>query len=165
MPISREPDPKSTPVGSRATEAPVETPTRKLLTRSEASILGGMALAVISLFQTWREQVPEIPAALSASAMHLERFIVFHNGFGAGVAGPMTVCAVLCASTLFWEMTERNRMALTAVAGAGAFACVVIPLARFALLPGLLLGLTAGLLLMFGTLDRYKYQEKSGGKA
>jgi hypothetical protein len=128
-------------------------PMRRFLSRSEAAILIGMVMVVSSLFLEWRRQVPDL-GAFAATALHIEKLSVSHNGFGAGVATPLTVCAVLCALTLLWEVTEQNRIALGVAAGAGGLACVVVALTRFALLPGMLLGLTGGALLLFGAIDR-----------
>lgn len=146
----------------RPSPSPEPLPLRRFLTRSEAAILMGMVAVISSLFLTWRVQKPELSsAAFPLGAVHIENLSVQHNGFGANCAGPLTICAALCACTLLWEISPKNRLALSAVGGAGAFACVIIALTRFALLPGVCLGLIGGGLLLFGVLDRYLRAEPS----
>ena len=122
--------------------------------RGEIAILAGMVLVVVSLFLAWTQEKPDI-GGYQAFALHVEGAMVPHSGFGTTLWVPLTVCAVLCASTLLWTVTPQNRLALSATAGAGGLACMVIALSHFALLPGLLLGLTGSVLLLFGALDRY----------
>ena len=130
-------------------------PMRRFLTRSEAAVLIGMVAVISSLFLTWRVQKPEQLPTFPVGAVHMERLSVQHNGFGANCAGPLTICAALCACTLLWDLTPSNRLALSIVGGAGAFACVIIALTHFALLPGVGIGLIGGGLLLFGVVDRY----------
>lgn len=128
-------------------------PMRRFLSRAEAAILIGMVIVVSSLFLEWRRQVPDL-GAFAAAALHIEKRSVSHNGFDVGVYAPLTVCSALCALTLLWEVTEQNRIALGVAAGAGGMACVVVALTRFALLPGMLLGLAGGILLLYGAIER-----------
>ncbi len=134
---------------------------RRFLTRAEAAILLGMVTVISSLFLTWKVQRPEQFPTFPVGAVHVESLTVQHNGFGAGCALPLTICAALCACTLLWDATARNRIALAAVGGAGAFACVIIALTRFALLPGVVVGLIGGVLLCLGVADRCLRAEPS----
>lgn len=122
--------------------------------RGEIAIVSGMVLVVVSLFLAWTQEKPDI-GGFQAFALHVEGAMVRHSGFGTTIWIPLTVCAVLCASTLLWNVTPQNRLALSAVAGASGMACMVIALSHFAMLPGLLLGLTGSALMLFGALDRY----------
>ena len=139
--------------GPRSSPLTPQTPMRRLFTRSEAAILVGMVAIVFSLFLTWRIQKPEQLSSFPIGAVHIENISVQHSGFEAG--GPLTICAALCACTLLWDITPQNRLPLSIVGGAGAFACVIIALTRFALLPGVGVGLLGGALLLFGVVDRY----------
>ena len=141
--------------GSRSSSAPVAPPMRRFLTRAEAAILIGMVAVISSLFLTWRIQKPEALPTLPIGSVHIENLSVQHNGFDPALCGPLTICAALCACTLLWDITPKNRLALSSVGGAGAFACVIIALTRFALLPGVCMGLIGGGLLLFGIVDRY----------
>lgn len=132
----------------------VKAPRRRLLARAEAVTLGGMILVVASLFFLWEKRLSDVPPALQAGALRIESLTVPLDGFGARVAAPLTICAVLCAATLLWDATEKNRMALGAAGGAGGLACVVIALTRFAPLPGVLLTLAGGALLLWGAIER-----------
>ena len=145
---------------SRSSPLPPKPTLRRFLTRAEAAILMGMVAVISSLFLTWRVQKPELlSTAFPLGAVHIENLSVQHNGFGANCAAPLTLCAALCACTLMWDITPKNRLALSAAGGAGAFACVIIALTRFALLPGVILGLVGGGLLLFGVVDRYQRAE------
>ncbi len=143
--------PSSLPVEKASVE---KAPRRRLLARAEAVTLGGMVLVVSSLFFLWEKRLSDVPPALQAGALRVESLTVPLDGFGARVAAPLTICAVLCASTLLWDATEKNRMALGAAGGAGGLACVVIALTRFAPLPGILLALAGGALLLWGAIER-----------
>ena len=127
---------------------------RRIVPRAEALTLGGMILVVCSLFLLWEKHLADVPPIFQASALRVESLTVPYDGFKARVAVPLTVCAVLCAATLLWEVNENNRMALNAVGLAGGLACVVIALARFALLPGVLTALAGGALLLWGAIER-----------
>ena len=147
---------------SRSSPLPPKPTLRRFLTRSEAAILLGMVAVISSLFLTWRVQKPEMLSAGFPLALHIENLSVQHNGFGANCAAPLTLCAALCACTLMWDITPKNRLALSAVGGSGAFTCVIIALTRFALLPGVVLGLIGAGLLLFGVVDRYQRAEADG---
>lgn len=128
--------------------------------RAEFAILIGMVLVVASLFMTWAQEKPDL-SGYQALAVHVEGAMVQQRGFGTPVWIPLTVCAIVCGSTLLWNITAQNRLALSAIAGAGGLACLVIALSRFALLPGLLLGLTGSAFLLFGAIDRYTRGSKT----
>ena len=132
----------------------VKMPAPRGLPRAEALTLSGMGLVVGSLFLLWEQRLGAVPPLLQAGALRVESLTVPLNGFGAHVAAPLTICAVLCAATLLWEANDKNRLALGAVGMAGGLACVVIALTRFALLPGVLIALAGGALLLWGAIQR-----------
>lgn len=130
---------------------PVPEQFRRLLTRAEAAVLLGMLLVVGSLFLTWESHTLTVPLpALLAGKQEWRR-----NGFGTTAWQPLTLCSVLAATLLMWTVSPRNRLPVLLTQIACGLSCVVIALARFALLPGVLIGLTGGALLMAGALDRF----------
>ena len=117
----------------------------------------GMVLIVGSLFLAWQRSTPPGATLLGGALYHARGpLVVVRNGFDVGVWQPLTLCAVTAGAMLLWSDTHQTRMALLAVQGACALACVVIPLACFAMLPGVLAALAGGALLMMGALDRYQ---------
>jgi hypothetical protein len=122
----------------------------------EVTTLLGMTLVVGSLFLTWQHVTPPGAEILGGIALFRSRgpLVAIRNGFAAGVWQPLTLCAVTAGATLLWRETPQTRNALMAVQAACALACVVIPLARFEMRPGVLTALLGGALLMMGALGR-----------
>lgn len=132
---------------------PSQTPAKRppFLTRAEFATLLGMILVVFSLFLAWER--PPLHAPLPQPSLYME--MKPRTGLGSPVMWPLLICAVLCGATLLWTPSEKTRLPISAVQGAGGLACLVIALTRLSLLPGLLVGLVGAALLVFGAIDRF----------
>lgn len=122
---------------------------------AEIVTLFGMALVVASQFGPW-ERGGNASDAVVLPAFYRQRgpLGATQNGFAAGVWLPLTLCATLAGVTLLINCTAKNRAALRFIQGACGLTCLVIPLARFALLPGVILALLGGALIAGSALSR-----------
>jgi cytochrome bd-type quinol oxidase subunit 2 len=137
---------------------------RPFLTRADVATLIGMMLCVASLFLTWKREpldpktLQSLPTTLIVNP--LPDFAV--TGFGLPLHWPLTFCAVLCGASLLVAPKPQNRSRWAAVQITAAAVCLLLPLVRFALYPGVLTALAGGGLLLMGALERFGI---GGGKA
>lgn len=131
--------------------------TRPFLTRVELATLVGMALCVASLYLVWKRQpidqilIHSMPAALVLNVP--PDFPV--KGFDLPLHWPLTFCAVLCGVSLLVMPNPQHRTRWAVVHITAAVVCLLIPLIRFALQPGVLVALLGGSLALFGALERF----------
>lgn len=131
--------------------------TRPFLTRAELATLVGMALCVASLFLVWKRQpvdqalLRSIPKALVLNPPR--DFPV--DGFDLPLRGPLTFCAVFCGVSLLILPKPQTRSRWAAAQITAAAVCLLLPLLRFALQPGVLVALLGGSLVLFGALERF----------
>ncbi len=135
----------------------IEGTQRRFLTRAEIATLTGMLLCVVSLFLVWKyepfsqETLHSMPGTLLVNAPAP----IPITGFGLPLRWPLTLCAVLAGASLLFAPTPQNRVRMVAGQIVAAAVCVLIPLARFGLRPGVLAALLGGALLLYGALERY----------
>ncbi|GEM_PF-1542594 len=140
--------------------------TSPLLTRAEIATLAGMTLCVASLFLTWKRQPVEqtllhsMPAALVLNVP--SDFPV--KGFDLPLHWPLTFCAVLCGVSLLILPKPHNRSRWAAFQITLAAVCLLLPLIRFALQPGVIAALLGGSLVLFGALERFGIGETQRSK-
>jgi hypothetical protein len=115
----------------------------------------GMVLVVFSLFFTW-QHIPLDVSKLPPGAMLIEKGGVYRTGMSQPwLAYTLTLCAALCSLSWLMTPTRQTRLPLNVLQVACGLACFMIALTRFALLPGVLLGLIGGALLTLGAVDRF----------
>lgn len=73
---------------------------------------------------------------------------------------PIVICGVGCGILLLWTPNLKNRLTIGVGQGVMAATCLIVALARFSILPGLLMGLIGGALMTFGAVDRYTASEQ-----
>jgi cytochrome bd-type quinol oxidase subunit 2 len=130
---------------------------RPFLTRAELATLVGMALCVASLFLTWKREpvdpllLHSMPTALVLNPLSDTAKV----GFDLPLHWPLTFCSVLCGISLLFLPKPQTRSRWAAVQITAAVVCLLIPLIRFALQPGVLVALLGGSLELFGALERF----------
>jgi hypothetical protein len=131
--------------------------TRPFLTRAEIATLVGMTLCVASLFLIWTRQptgqtlLRSMPATLVSNVPPDSPV----KGFDLPLQGPLTFCAVLCGVCLLVVPKPQNRLRWAYVQIVSAAACLLLPLIRFALQPGVIVALVGGSLVLLGALERF----------
>jgi hypothetical protein len=131
--------------------------TRPFLTRAELATLIGMTLCVASLFLIWKRQpidqtlIHSMPATL---VLNVPADLPV-KGFDLPLHWPLTFCAVFCGVGLLILPKPQNRSRWAVVHLLSATVCLLLPLIRFALQAGVLVGLLGGSLLLFGALERF----------
>jgi hypothetical protein len=130
--------------------------TKGILTRAETATVFGMLVVIASLFLVWARVTPQDQGLMAATALYRSpQTEMYLNGFQTHVWLPITLCSVLCNVTLLWQANNKTRLPLTAVQSACALACLVIAMTHVTPLPGALVALGGGALLVFGAIDRY----------
>ncbi len=120
--------------------------------RDVIATLLGMALVVGSLWFAWqRRSVQELTVL---PALYTQSDEIKINGFGAHLALPITLCAVVSGTTLLWTPSATNRLALAMAQAACGVACLSIAATRFTLLPGVVLAVCGGSALLYGACER-----------
>lgn len=127
---------------------------KRRILRAEGMVLLGMVLVVASQFFVWERRSLPGDAMVAGLAFYRDRgpLLVARNGFVIGVWQPLTLCATLAGLSLLFTCTPQRRAALQFVQGACGLACLVVPLTRFALHPGVLMALLGGILIVSGAL-------------
>ncbi len=143
-------------------ENPADSSMKRFLTRAEAVTLIGMALTVFSLFLVWR--VSGLPGGV-ASPEAIARFELRENGFNLGLHWILLFGGVLSSVGLLFQPNPKNRLPLACVQGAGGLICFLTALRYFAPLPGVLLGILGGAMLVFGAVDRFSAAQEPGGES
>ena len=130
---------------------------RPVLSRAEVATLAGMTLCVASLFLTWkREPISQAMLhSLPATLILNPPSDIAVKGFGLPLHWPLAVCAVLCGAGLLVVPRPHTRARWTALHITAAGSCLLIPLVRFALQPGVIAALIGGCLALFGALERF----------
>lgn len=143
------------------TDTPGAERQRSFLTRTEIAILLGMVLCVASLFLTWR-RVPldpsQIRAMPTALVLNLPKDRPL-SGFEMPLHWPLTFCAVFCAVGLLVQPKSASQARWAAAQVISAAICLLLPIVRFALQPGVLVALLGGGLILFGVLERFGNRE------
>ena len=129
---------------------------RRLPTRSETATLLGMVLAIGSLFLVWERVTP--PKELAVLPPLYANPV--RTGFQTNAHWPLTVCACICGLMLLWTPGQKSRLPLLFMQSLCGLLCLMIPLNQFresgfAPLPGVIVGLFGGALLLFGAMDRF----------
>lgn len=130
---------------------------RSFLTRSEIAILIGMVTCIGSLFLTWR-RLPISPSLIRSMPTALVVNVPTDqpvNGFEMPLHTPLALCAVFCGLGLLIQPKVQNRAQWTAAQVISAAICLLLPIVRFALQPGVMVALLGGGLILFGTLKRF----------
>lgn len=101
-----------------------------------------------------------IPGAMYSSMSHVPGQLA-RTGFQTSAHWPLTAFALTCGASLLFRVTAANRSALGAVQGVCSLLVFAVALqwyrhAEFAPLPGVLLAVGASILMICGTLDRFK---------
>ena len=128
-----------------------------MLSRAEVATLIGMTLCVASLYLTWkREPVSQkmlhsMPATLIVNPP--SDFAV--QGFGLPLHWPLAFCAVFCGVSLLVAPKPHNRARWAGLQITAAGLCLLLPVVRFAVQPGVLVALIGGALTLFGALERF----------
>lgn len=139
---------------------------RPFLTRADIATLIGMTLCVASLFLTWKRQAVDLTTLHSIPATLIinppSDFPV--TGFGLPLHWPLTFCATLCGTSLLVVPKPQNRSRWAAVQIMAAAVCLLLPLIRFALYPGVITALLGGSLLLLGALERFGIGMTAGAK-
>lgn len=149
----KPPDMPSNNHSSPLRGAPKPPAFRRFLSRAEMLTLIGMLLVISSVYLIWERRTAEatgVPGALFAASVTIQR-----SGRTPHIMLPLTVCALIAGASLLWTADAKSRLMVGLIQGACGLACVVVALSRFALLPGVLLGLTGGALLVYAAADRY----------
>ena len=133
---------------------------KRFLSRAEAATLIGMALSVFSLFLTWRVTGPHGAAVTQDARV---RFEFLESGFQLGLHWILLAGAVLSSAGLLFVPNPKNRLPLVLIQVAGGLVCFLIGLRYLAPLPGVLLDLAGGALLVFGAVDRFSASQEPGG--
>ena len=130
---------------------------RRLPTRAQGVTLLGMVLTIGSLFLAWERisLTPEqrmLPTYYSATN-------ITNTGLQTAAHWPLTLCAIACGLSLLWTPAGNARLPLLFTQGLGGMFCLLIPLRQFvqsgyAPLPGVIVGMFGGSLLLFGAFDR-----------
>ena len=130
---------------------------RPLLTRAEAATLIGMILCIASLFLTWkRDPVSQsMLRSMPATLVHNVPRDLPVSGFDLPLHWPLTVCAVFCGAGLLIAPRPSQRSRWVACQVTAAAVCLLLPLLRFALQPGVFTALLGGALTLFGALERF----------
>lgn len=138
---------------------------RKLVTPAEAATILGMVTVIFSLFLTWERRSFSVAGALPIPAVYGSATAeVLLAGNGTTARWPMMICAFVSCGMLIWPVNARSRFSIAVVQGASSLACLIIPLTRLTLLPGVVLGLIGGGLLVAGAIDRVRAIEQTGAR-
>lgn len=141
---------------------------RPFLTRPELATLVGMTLCVASLFLTWKRE-PVHPELLQSMPVALVRNVpppLPVTGFTLPLHWPFTLCAVFCGAGLLVQPKPRYQSHWVACQVLSAAICLLLPILRFAVQPGVMVALAGGGLMLFGVLERFgigithKYKEE-----
>ena len=134
--------------------APLLSPETLSASRSRdiVATLLGMALVIGSLKFAWQRQ--SLQEFTLLPALYAQSNGIKINGFGAHLTLPLTLCAVVCGTTLFWTPSGTNRLALAMIQAACGVACLSIAASHFAILPGVVLAVCGGSALLYGACER-----------
>ena len=128
-----------------------------VLARADIATLVGMVLCIASLFLIWkREPVSQtMLAALPATLVVRVPPTLPVSGFELPIHWPLTFCAALCGAGLLVAPRSSNRSRWAALLVTSAAVCLLLPLLRFAVQPGVFTALLGGALTLYGALERW----------
>ncbi|HEV2472903.1 MAG TPA: hypothetical protein VGS41_09575 [Chthonomonadales bacterium] len=114
-----------------------------------------MLVTISSLLLVWRKEVVPLGGMAAATAVYKGDTTITYTAFVTSARWPLTICPLVCGTTLLLTPTVKTRYLLAVAHGGCALACIIIPLSRFAWEPGVLAALAGGALLTYGAIDRY----------
>ena len=132
-------------------------PGRKLFSRGELITLVGMVMVVASVPLHWAVLQPAHLAALPAEALfRVKELTVIANAYQIGVGWLLVTCSAAAGILLLWTPTNETKRFVFAMHVALGAGCILIALMHISLMPGVLVCMVGGGLLVWGGAERSK---------
>lgn len=129
---------------------------KRFLSIVEVLTLLGMITVVFSLFLAWQRVDVSTLSAVPLPAVYRSDLILTRNGFASSAMWPIIICGTVSGLLILFPNNAVTRLPLAVVQTLLGAACTIIPLSRFAPLPGVLVCLLGGALLVAGGIYRLR---------